>query len=68
MTVATRKAAATIVRAANQKLVNNGDGLWYVGVMRSRFWSGDTAPLRTTPKPIAAENAAIAQLVETDLK
>jgi hypothetical protein len=68
MTMAPKKAAATIVRAAIQELAYNDNGLWFVGVIRSKCWSDDNAPLQVKARPIAADSTAIAQLANTDLK
>jgi len=65
--MATRKAAASISRAATQKLENNGSGFSCAAVIKTRRCGGDKTPVQSKTIPTAAENAAMAQLVETDV-
>jgi hypothetical protein len=65
--MATRKAAVSTSKAATQKLENNGSGFSCAAVIKTRRCSGDKTPVQSKAIPTAAENAAMAQLVETDL-
>ena len=60
-------AAASAGRVPTQKLENNGNERWFVAVTSINRCSGDKAPLHNKAKPVAAENTAMAQFVETDL-
>jgi hypothetical protein len=48
-------------------LENNGSGFSFAAVIKTRRCSGDKTPVQSEAIPTAAEHAAMAQLIETDL-